>query len=414
MRKSQMQQQEQARINQEERQKWIGLAQMQQQQQQQLAQGLPVKQGDEEMYDNDARHKEYGQENIANSSEQRQSGLAEAECNAAGEAQSEASDDGIAAGIRAALQDEDEQTNSADQQQPTTEGAELKHQASASSTTIQQASHVPVGLLRRPGNKPKNNTKKGCPNVGRTQPINTAQKEASPPPAGRDEDEETRNPAEDAQWADYTQNALDENWHYDDIHLERGVRPLEHGGSNEAALVLVTTWLQLNNNTIWNFQRQFKRSEYKDTVTSIHHGPLFINNIKLIAARYRQLRNYACVCVKRGKTEVYNWNPSKISRNDIRENNLEQLVSKDQEFMLTLKEAVFEEEDAGREKVELDTCRNIVVVACVSVMDVSRPIRRITAPTSQDDSESDLSEASPDVESAMAKEDAKNKASRSK
>ena len=54
-----------------------------------------------------------------------------------------------------------------------------------------------------------------------------------------------------------------------------------------------------------------------------------------------------------------------------------------------------------------------MVVAYTSVMAVYRSIRRITSPASHDDSDSDLSDADPSVEAAIAKEDAKSKAARS-
>lgn len=185
------------------------------------------------------------------------------------------------------------------------------------------------------------------------------------------------------------------------------MHPLEHGASREASLVLVTTWLQLNNEAVRNFQRQFKRSEYKDTAISEHHGPFSMGKIKLISARHSQLRDYACV--KGGKTENYDWNLDKISLADIKENGLEQLVSKDQEFMLTLNETFLEDETDQSQKLKLDECRNIVLEAYANVMAVARSIRRITS--SNDDSDSELSDASSTIETAMAKDDAKKKAS---
>ena len=359
-------QEEQARISEEQRQDSIHTTEVQQQQ---PARDPPVEQGDKDMYGNHTSGEGSRKETTANSSEQRQAERVEAKSNAGG--------------------------NDYTQEEM---GENIWK-------VFQEPSSAPVGLLRSHRNKPLRTTRKGRPHVGRTRPINTAGGEASPP---------SEKPAETARWAtNFRQKALDEGWRDDDIDLEGEVRPLEWGpGSHEAALVLVTTWLGLNDETIKNFQRQFKRSEYKDTATSMHHGPLFMGKIKLISARYDQLRDYACV--KRGKTEDYDWNLNKISLNDIKKNDLEQLVMKNQEFMLTLKDALLEEDgpDQSSKKVELDACRNIVLEAYANVMAVARSIGRATSSSAHDDSDSELSDASETVKAAIAKEDAKKKASR--
>ena len=326
------------------------------------------------MHGNDTSGEESRKETTANFSEQRQAERAVAKSNVVGGTSDAAPDDEFDAAIREELEKPDS---------------------------------GPVGLLRSHRNKPLRTTRKGRPHVGRTRPINTAGGEASPP---------LEKPAETARWAtNFRQEALDEGWRDDDIDLEGGVRPLEWGpGSHEAALVLVTTWLGLSDEAVKTFQRQFKRSEYKDTATSMHHGPLFMGKIKLISARYHQLRDYACV--KRGKTENYDWNLNKISLNDIKKNDLEQLVMKNQEFMLTLKDALLEEDgpDQSGKKAELNACRNIVLEAYANVMAVALSIRRTTSSSTHDDSDSELSDASSTTKAAIAKEDAENKASRPK
>lgn len=408
------QQQEQARIDEEERQKSMSMAQAQQQQQQQQQPQLgqnPPAEDDVDLYGSDP----HGEAQQKASMAKKKLARAEAERNAAHAEVPKiipAAEPSLSAQIRKEIELQNAQPDADVQQQPPTQAAGPGQQAAASSATNQQPPRATTGLSQSRWNRTSNNKGRGRTNVGRARPINTPQRQPNPPPAGGKEDEKVEKSAEVIQWADFRQNALDEGWRDDDLYLGGGVRPLDHECSQEAALVLVTTWLQLNNEIVRNFQRHFTKSQYKDTVTSMLHGPIFMGNIRLITARYRQLRDYACK--KRGEDEVYDWNLEKISLSDIKEDDLEQLISKNQEFMLALKEAVLEEDDTEEsQKVELDACRNIVLVAYTSVMSVSRSIRRITSPASNDDSESDLSDADPSVKAAIAKEDAKSKAARS-
>ena len=154
------------------------------------------------------------------------------------------------------------------------------------------------------------------------------------------------------------------------------------GCSKDAALVLVTTWLQLNNELVKTFQRQYKQSEYKGTATSEHHGLYFMGRIELMSARYCQLRQYACM--ERVDAEGYRWNADKISLEEIQENDLEQLASKNEEFLLTVRNA-FSQKNEGEENPKnlqiVADAQGKVIEAYNNALAVRRSVRYIISPS---------------------------------
>jgi hypothetical protein len=138
--------------------------------------------------------------------------------------------------------------------------------------------------------------------------------------------------------------------------------------------------------------------------------------IKQISSRYRQLRHYACVKV--AGTDSYDWNLENISLKNIKENDFEQLISTDLEFLTTLKDAFATPDRADKSrKLEIDESRKIVLEAHANIMAVSHAISRIPSPAESSDDRSDSDEnyygdATPAVKAAIKKEEDERKASR--
>ena len=229
--------------------------------------------------------------------------------------------------------------------------------------------------------------------------------------------DETNKPAEEVA----QENALDYGWEMSDIKLESGVYPLQGNVTLNEALVLLTAWLHLNNALVSTLQKQFRPSEYKVRATTMPHGQHFMARIKQMSSRYRQLKQYTCVKV--AGTEQFDWDVQKISLKDINKHGLGKLISKDKEFLTTLKDAFATPDGADKSRqAAIDESRKVVLEAYANVMAVSHAIARIPSPSGSsddddddDDADSDddyYRDATPAVKAALKKDLAEQKASR--
>lgn len=293
-------------------------------------------------------------------------------------------------------------------------GENIRNQINGHSTEQQQPPQTPDVPVQKARRLTQINRGLRHLNVPRAQPINAVQKAPALPPASTEGKE--KKPEGAALWGDYRGKLGEEHWKAHNLSPGDDLHPLQSESTKQARLVLVTAWLQLNDQIIKKYQGLFKQSDWKDKAASSFHGPQIQAQIKLISARYRQIGEYACVT--RSASGDLGWNVEKISLEYIQEMGFQGVVSTHEEFLLMLKGAL--EEDSSVPD-ELDDIRNMVDEAYGIVAAVSRSIKRIVSPSGLfgttavphggSQGSSDLSEPSPSLKAKMAKEDGDKKAS---